>query len=112
VHDLFRAAEIERLAPLLDFLGRHPKVRVIGPTDPQVRAPTVAFKVEGRSSQDLAAQLAQEGIGVGAGNFYAYRLVQALGFDVDDGLVRTSFVHYTTAAEVDRLIATLGRLIG
>lgn len=112
VHDLFRAAEIERLAPLLDFLGRHPKVRVIGPTDPQVRAPTVAFKVEGRSSLELAAQLANEGIGVGAGNFYAYRLVQSLGFDTTDGLVRASFVHYTTAAEVDRLIATLGRLIG
>lgn len=111
VHDLFRAAEIERLAPLLDFLRGHRNVRVVGPTDPQVRAPTVAFRVEGRPSQELAQQLADEGIGVGAGNFYAYRLVQALGFDTTDGLVRASFVHYTSADEVTRLIEALKSLL-
>ena len=58
-------------------------------------------------SADIARQLAAQRIGVGAGNFYAYRLVQALGYDTTDGLVRTSFVHYTTAAEVERLIHAL-----
>jgi cysteine desulfurase family protein (TIGR01976 family) len=111
VHDLFRAAETERLQPLLDFLARQPKVRMIGRRDAHERAPTVAFRVEGRSSADVARQLAAQRIGVGSGNFYAYRLLQALGIDTADGLVRTSFVHYTTADEVERLIGALGPLV-
>ena len=41
-------------------------------------------------------------LGVGVGNFYAYRLIQALGIDTEDGAVRVSFVHYTSKDEVDR----------
>ena len=44
------------------------------------------------------------------GNFYAYRLIKALGIDTEDGAVRVSFVHYTSKEEVDRLIESLGRL--
>jgi len=73
------------------------------------RAPTVAFTVKGQSSAALAERLAQAKLGVGVGNFYAYRLVKALGIDVDDGVVRVSFVHYNSKAEVDRLIKTSTR---
>jgi cysteine desulfurase family protein (TIGR01976 family) len=111
VHDLFRAAETERLQPLLDFLASRSKVRLIGRRDARERAPTVAFRVEGRSSAEIARHLAEQHIGVGSGNFYAYRLLQALGIDTADGLVRTSFVHYTTEAEVERLIGALGPLV-
>jgi selenocysteine lyase/cysteine desulfurase len=45
------------------------------------------------------------------GDFYAYRLVEALGIDIDDGVVRTSFVHYTSPGEVERLIGALDRLV-
>ena len=55
-------------------------------------------------------RLAAANLGVGAGNFYAYRLVQALGVDTDEG-VRASFVHYTSSAEVRKLIATLDGLL-
>jgi selenocysteine lyase/cysteine desulfurase len=48
---------------------------------------------------------------VDAGNFYAYRLLQALGIDTADGVVRASFVHYTTPAEVERLIEALDSLL-
>ena len=111
VHDLFRAAEIERLQPLLDFLAAEPNVRLIGRTEAQHRAPTVAFTVAGRSSGEIARQLAEQRIGVGSGNFYAYRLIEALGIDTTDGAVRTSFVHYTTDAEVARLIEALQPLV-
>lgn len=111
VHDLFRAAETERLQPLLDFLARRPKVRLLGRKEARERAPTVAFCVDGRSSADVARRLAEQRIGVGSGNFYAYRLLQALGIDTSDGVVRTSFVHYTTADEIERLIAALEPLV-
>ena len=38
---------------------------------------------------------------------YAYHLCEALGMDVDDGVVRVSLVHYNTDDEVDRLVKAL-----
>ena len=110
VRDLFRAHETELLQPLLDFLSKHPKIRLIGRTRAAERAPTVAFTVEGKSSGEVASLLAESKLGVGVGNFYAYRLIKALGIDTEDGAVRVSFVHYTSKEEVDRLIESLGRL--
>ena len=110
VRDLFRAHETELLQPLLDFLSKHPKIRLIGRTRAAERAPTVAFTVEGKSSGEVAGRLAESKLGVGVGNFYAYRLIKALGIDTEDGAVRVSFVHYTSKEEVDRLIESLGRL--
>lgn len=111
VRSLMRAQETRLLQPLLDFLADHPAMRLIGKTHADLRAPTVAFTVHEHSSDELARQLAAEGLGVGAGDFYAYRLVEALGLDDPDGVVRASFVHYTSPQEVDRLIAALDRLI-
>jgi selenocysteine lyase/cysteine desulfurase len=96
---------------LLDFMSRQPRIRVIGPVEARTRAPTIAFTVDGMASQAIGAELARQRIGVGAGNFYAYRLLQALGLDTADGVVRASFVHYTSAAEVERLIGALTQLL-
>ena len=111
VRTLFRDHETALLQPLLDFLSRHPKVRPIGRVRATERAPTVAFTVKGRSSAELAERLAEANLGVGVGNFYAYRLLKALGIDTDDGTVRASFVHYTSKDEIDRLIRTLDSLL-
>jgi cysteine desulfurase family protein (TIGR01976 family) len=111
VRDLFRQHETGLLQPLLDFLSRHPKVRLLGRRRAAERAPTVAFTIEGRPSSDIAGRLAQAGLGVGAGNFYAFRLLQALGIDTEDGAIRTSFVHYTSEAEVQKLMEALDGLL-
>ena len=86
-------------------------MELIGKTNAELRAPTVAFTARARSSDALAGQLAAEGLGVGAGDFYAYRLIEALGLDNADGVVRASFVHYTAPEEIDRLIGTLDALL-
>ena len=44
---------------------------------------------------------------VGYGNFYAVRLLEAMGVDPERGAVRLSFVHYTTLEEVTGLIRAL-----
>jgi cysteine desulfurase family protein (TIGR01976 family) len=111
VHGLFRNHETALLQPLLDFLAGHPKLRLIGRTRAAERAPTVSFTVPGRRSADIAAALARANIGVGVGNFYAYRVLRALGVDPDDGAVRVSFVHYTSQGEVDRLIGELAKCL-
>lgn len=111
IHNLLRSHEIALVRPLLDFLDQNPVVRIVGSTDGSKRAPTVSFKVANQSSADLARNLGERGIGVGVGNCYAYRLIEALGIDPDDGVVRTSLVHYTRREEVDHLISVLDELI-
>jgi cysteine desulfurase family protein (TIGR01976 family) len=111
VREMFRERETALLQPLLDFLGGHPKIRMIGKDRASGRAPTVAFTVPGQSSMELAAKLSDQKLGVGAGHFYAFRLIEALGIDTDDGVLRTSFVHYTSEQEVSRLISALDQLV-
>jgi len=111
IRRLFRDHETALLQPLLDFLSGHPKVRLIGRVRALERAPTVAFTVEGYDPAELAESLAEAKLGVGVGNFYAYRLLKALAIDPDDGAVRVSFVHYTSKDEVDLLIKTMGKLL-
>jgi len=111
VRSLFREQESALLQPLLDFLTDHSKVRMIGKVRAPARAPTVAFTAEGWRSHDLECRLADEGLGVGVGHFYAYRLIEALGLDTEDGVVRASFVHYTHPEEIERLIKALDSLL-
>jgi len=111
VRDLFRARETELLQPLLDALSAHPRVRLIGKDRAALRAPTVAFSVEGQDSMELASKLGGLGLGIGVGHFYAFRLVEALGYDTDDGVLRASFVHYTSPEEITRLIEALDHLL-
>jgi len=111
VRQLFHAHETALLQPLLDFLSHHPCVHMIGRDRAAERAPTVAFTVEHRRSSDVARRLSDFKLGVGVGNFYAYRLLKALGIDPDDGVLRASFVHYTSKPEVDRLIQALEAIL-
>ena len=110
VHDLMRAHEVSGLQPLLDFARSRNDVRMLGPTDARRRAPTVALALR-EPAEPVAARLSQHAIMAGGGDFYALRPLQAMGVDPEHGVLRLSFVHYTTAAEVDRLIHALDRVL-
>jgi cysteine desulfurase family protein (TIGR01976 family) len=109
-HDLFRDHEIRLLQPLLDFMLKHPRIRLIGRHKAAERAPTVAFTVDGWRTGDLATGLSDFNLGVGAGDYYAVRLLEALGIKQQEGVLRASFVHYTLESEVARLIEALDEL--
>lgn len=111
VRALMRDRESELLQPLLDYLSGHEKTRLVGKVQAESRAPTVAFTANSHSSKHIASKLANFGIGAGAGDFYAYRLIEALGYDMDDGVVRVSFVHYTSPDEVTHLINSLDQIL-
>jgi len=111
VAQLFQLAEQANMAPLLDFLVQQPDVRLIGKTTTVDRAPTIAFTVKNRLPVELAAQLAAQKIGVGNGNCYAWRLMQALDIRPEQGVVRLSFVHYTGNDELTRLIEALDKIL-
>ena len=110
VHDAMRAREIALLTPLMSFLKDKNSVRVLGPTDPHRRAPTVALETD-RSGEDVATELAHHAINAGGGDFYAGRALEAMGLDLAKGALRVSFTHYTSDAEIDRLIEALDHVI-
>jgi len=105
-HAAMRSQEVALLRPLLDWVRSRNDLRVIGPTDPELRAPTVSLALS-EPGAVVAARLARHGIMAGGGNFYAWRLLKALGIDPNHGVLRLSFVHYTTPEEVARLITAL-----
>ena len=106
VHDLFRAHEITLLTPLLEFLESRNDVNVLGPTDPAVRLPTVAV-LSSRNPHDVAKDLVDHKVMAGAGNFYGLRVIEGMGIPSDPGVLRVSFVHYTSPDEIDQLIRAL-----
>ncbi|MEX0860330.1 MAG: aminotransferase class V-fold PLP-dependent enzyme [Cucumibacter sp.] len=105
-HDLMRAEETALLAPLLEFLRTRNDIRLIGPSTPEGRAPTVAI-AGNRPGAELAEQLAAHKIMAGGGHFYSVRLLEALGIDPERGVLRLSFVHYTSPVEIERAIEAL-----
>ena len=109
-HDVMRAHEVALLQPLLDYVSAKNAVRLIGPSDAAKRAPTVAMALQ-MDAESAAAQLAPLGIMAGGGDFYAQRPLGAMGVDLDKGVLRVSFTHYTEKAEVDKLISALDQVV-
>lgn len=109
-HTLMRGAEEALLQPLLDYAAAKNSVRLIGPADAASRAPTVTLATQS-NAETLSADLAPLGIMAGGGDFYAGRALSAMGVDMDIGVLRLSFTHYTHATEVDALIAGLERVL-
>ncbi len=105
-HNAMRAQETALLAPLLDYLRAKNGIRLIGPDEPTRRTPTVSILTD-RPAAHIAAMLARHGIGAGGGHYYAWRLLEALGITPAHGVLRLSFLHYTTPEEIDRLIKAL-----
>lgn len=105
--EAWQAHEAALLQPVLRWLDAHAHVRVIGPIEaPQSmhRCPTVAFVSEKRSSAEIAQRLVDAGIMAGSGNFYAQRVLEGAGVDPTDGVVRLSWVHYTSPEDIEHLL--------
>lgn len=111
VRTLLKEAEHDLLAELLAFSASHPRVRLLGPADASRRAATVSLQTLNASPRSVAERLAAKGIIAGASHFYAVRLLEALDVDPDQGVLRLSFVHYTSAEEVRQLISALDEVL-
>ncbi len=108
------AAHEERLAaPLLDFLAGRRGVRILGrrEADRRARVATVSFTVAGKRPEEVTSHLDRFGIGARHGDFYARRLVTALGLAEQGGVVRISMAHYNTADEVAKVIRHLDEIL-
>ena len=87
---------------LWDGLSGIDGVTLYGPKPDSSRTPTVAFTVARKPADQVARGLADRGVFVSSGDFYATTVVGRLG--LTDGLVRAGCACYTTEEEVERLI--------
>lgn len=90
-------------------LGEIERVRLYGPTPDVPRTSTIAFTVDGIPSSEVAGKLAERGLFLSHGDFYAATVTERLGLG-DEGLVRAGCACYTTPAEVERLIEAVDEL--
>ncbi len=97
------------LARMWNGLSAIPGVRMYGCQPGSARTPTVAFTLDGMVSDDVARALARRGVFVSNGDFYATTVLERIGH-ADDGVVRAGCACYTTADEVDRLVAGVADL--
>lgn len=81
-----------------------PGVKLYGPSPDLPRTPTIAFTVAGVPSTQVAQRLATRGLFLSHGDFYAATVVERLELE-PEGLVRAGCACYTTADEIDRLMA-------
>lgn len=90
-----------------------PGLTFYGISDPacfDMRTPTVAVRLAGRTPRELAEALGQRGIFCWDGNYYAINLTERLGVEADGGMLRIGLVHYNTAEEIDLLLEALDAL--
>jgi selenocysteine lyase/cysteine desulfurase len=83
-------------------------VTLYGPPATSPRTPTIAFTVAGMTADRVAELLAERGIFVSSGDFYAATVVERMA--VPNGLVRAGCACYTTEEEVDRLLEAVSEL--
>ena len=96
---------IEQLWSGLQEMSR---VRIFGPTLDRARTPTLAFTINDMSSTQVAKRLAQRGLFLSHGDFYAMTVIERLG---QGGVVRAGCACYTTEEEVERLLAGVRALL-
>lgn len=97
---------------LLDGLAAIPGIKVWGITEEAERKnrfPTVSITHDKYKASELAKLLADKGIFVWDGNYYALPLTERIGVE-PDGMVRIGLVHYNTREEVDYLLQSLREL--
>lgn len=109
------AQEVVLQETLLSYLRRRPKhFRIFGEksSDPEKRVSVITFEVIGRSCNDMTNQICRKGrFRVVSGNCWAPRPTHDVLKLGSDGLIRVSFVHYNTVAEVHEFCQELDSIV-
>ena len=107
LNKLFREHELELLEHLLIFLRSGDDVRIVGPEAVENRAPIVSIIPLKKSLKQVYAELTKHKLMLGMGHFYAVRPLIDMDIKKDPGVLRISFVHYTSLDDIDQLIQAL-----
>ena len=113
INDIIATHEENIANPILEFISSTKSLKLIGKNyiKNKNRAPTISFISNDRSSKEISELLVKNNVATRNDNFYAWRCLDALGIDTEDGVVRISLVHYNTLNEVNKLISVLKKII-
>ena len=95
--------DIELTRELWNGLAAIDGVRIYGPKHDALRTSLVSFTVGNSASEEVSKYLAEKGVFVSHGNFYAATVAERLGV-AEQGLVRVGCSVYTTIDEVLRVV--------
>ena len=109
-----RGYEMGLYRRLADGLEAIDGLRLYGITDHgrfADRTPTAALTIDGHAPQAISEALGRDGIATWDGDFYATGLIERLGLAESGGVVRIGLTHYNTSEEVDRVLASIARVV-
>lgn len=103
-----RDAELTRT--LWNGLSSIDGVRVYGPVPDAERTSLVSFTADGIASNEISKALAEKGMFVSHGDFYAATVAEKYGVS-EKGFVRIGCSVYSTAEEIDGLIEAVNEIV-
>ena len=92
---------------LIKGLSDNPELTLYGPPKDHPRTSTVSFTHSSIPASEIAQYLAEKGLFVWAGDFYAASMIDVLGLRERGGLIRIGIAPYNTREELDRVIEAL-----
>lgn len=107
LNQLFHAHEELLMKPLLEFLKGRDDVRIVGPHRVHSRAPIISILPLKKAVESVYHSLIEHKLMLGIGDFYAVRPLMDMEIPGDPGVIRMSFMHYTSPGEVAQLIEGL-----
>ncbi len=107
INTLFQEHEKLLMDRLLDFLRSRNDIEIVGPSDSKDRAPIISIIPKNKNIKKVYAKLIEQKIMLGMGNFYAVRPLIDMDIPREPGVIRISFLHYTSLEETDQLIKAL-----
>ena len=107
LNSLFRSQEKALLEPLLEFLRSRDDLQILGPHKAQGRVPTISILPINKSVEKVYTALTSHKLMLGMGDFYAVRPLMDMGIPLEPGVLRMSFLHYTSMEDIDQLITGL-----
>jgi selenocysteine lyase/cysteine desulfurase len=102
--------ESELSRRFLTGIAEADRLRLYGISDPErlrERTPTFAIRLGDEPPVETAERLADRGIFVWDGDYFALEVMERLGLQSTGGAVRIGFCHYNTVDEVDRVLEAL-----
>lgn len=107
LNKLFQDHEKELLEHLLGFLRSRNDIAIVGPAIAEDRAPIVAIIPKNKSLQNFYTKLTEHKLMLGMGHFYAVRPLIDMNIPTQPGVLRISFLHYTSMDDINQLIEGL-----
>ena len=111
LNTMFREHEKALLEHLLEFLRSRDDIQIVGPDYAAGRLPIVSIIPRHKSIAKVYASLTEHKLMLGTGDFYAVRPLMDMGIPLKPGVLRISFVHYTSMEELNQLIAGLKKAL-